>query len=51
MLELVDVLVGVASADHTPSLTRGTAVYGVKLLTKRLASKHHKHFIKVSITM
>ena len=48
MLELVDVLVGVACNDHTPPVTRQTALYGVKLLTRRLASKHHEHFVKVS---
>ena len=47
MLELVDVLVGVANTDHTPTVTRQTAVRGVKLLAQRLANKHHKHFIKV----
>ena len=50
MLELVDVLVGVACSDHTPSVTRQTALYSVKLLTRRLASKHHEHFVKVSLS-
>ena len=49
MLELVDLLMGVASQSHTPPVTRQTALYGVKLLCRRLASKHHKHFIKVGI--
>ncbi len=49
MLELVDVLVGVACSDHTPPVTRQAALYGVKLLTRRLARKHHEHFIKVNL--
>ena len=47
MLELVDLLVGVASNDHTPPVTRQTALYGVKLLTRRLAGKYDQWFIKV----
>ncbi len=47
MLELIDVLVGVAY-DHTPPVTRHISLEGVKLLTRRLASKHHEHFVKVS---
>ncbi len=45
MLELVDVLVGVACVDHTPQVTRQAALYGVQLLIRRLDSEHHENFV------
>jgi len=47
LLTLVDVLEGVAQGDSTPPINRQTALFSIKLLARRMASRHRDVFIKV----
>jgi len=47
LLTLVDVLEGVAQGDSTPPINRQTALFSIKLLARRIASRHRDVFIKV----